>query len=300
MKSDKEVMDLIGNEWILRINENTKKVSSEFKATVEKYKNAQTKAEVKTYLEQWLTESHHSNAFYTEFNATNVDYGKFRFVKRFSPEVDEWNRAFETHCQFVGVDTFFDDFASALSSNLNCRFLNLGTLLDALFFRAAELKAYDLLADYLRAQISWMENNKFCTAVYSHDDGHYGSLAAIILMDQNLDHLPLYLDYLKALPTDNWMKTDISGIDELTGDLVDKHGFSETTYPLIEAQVTYASNEHGLEVFGEWCENGLAVWLKENNKVDALLTAEEMWLKKNDCLDYLDDHSAKAILSEYF
>ena len=49
MKSDKEVMELIGNEWILRINENTKKVSSAFKATVEKYKNAQTKAEVKAY-----------------------------------------------------------------------------------------------------------------------------------------------------------------------------------------------------------------------------------------------------------
>ncbi|PQJ49089.1 hypothetical protein BTO01_26760 [Vibrio jasicida] len=142
-----------------------------------------------------------------------------------------------------------------------------------------------------------MENNKFCTAVYSHDDGHYGSLAAIVLMGQSLDHLPLYLDYLKALPADNWMKTDISDIDELTGDLVDKHGFSEITYPLIEAQVTYALNEHGLEVFSEWCENGLAEWLTDNNKIDSLLAAEEEWFKK---IDDLDDYGVQSILNKYY
>ncbi len=300
MKSDEEVIALIGNEWISRINENTKRVALEFKATVEKYESAQTKEEVKTYLEHWLNESHHSDVFYTEFNATNVDYGEFRFVKRFFPELDEWNHAFETHCQSVGVDTFYDDFASDLSHDLNCRFINLRTLLNALFFRAKELRAFDLLADYLRAQINWMENNKFCTAVYSHDDGHYGSLAAIILMGQSLDHLPLYLDYLKAVPTDNWMKTDISDIDELTGDLVDKHGFSEITYPLIEAQVTYALNEHGLEAFSEWCENGLVEWLTDNNKIDTLLAAEEEWFKKIDNLEDLDDYGVRSILNKYY
>ncbi|PQJ49088.1 hypothetical protein BTO01_26755 [Vibrio jasicida] len=96
MKSDEEVIALIGNEWISRINENTKRVALEFKATVEKYESAKTKEEVKTYLEQWLHESRHSDVFYTEFNATNVDYGEFRFVKSFFPELDEWNHAFET------------------------------------------------------------------------------------------------------------------------------------------------------------------------------------------------------------
>ncbi|WP_274026863.1 hypothetical protein [Vibrio parahaemolyticus] len=300
MKSDEEVIALIGNEWISRINENTKRVALEFKATVEKYESAQTKEEVKTYLEQWLNESHHPDVFYSEFNATNVDYGEFRFVKSFFPELDEWNHEFKTHCQSVGVDTCYDDFASDLSHDLNCRFINLRTLLNALFFRAEELQAFDLLADYLRAQIKWMENNKFCTAVYSHDDGHYGSLAAIILMGQSLDHLPLYLDYLKAVPTDNWMKTDISDIDELTGDLVDKHGFSEITYPLIEAQVTYALNEHGLEAFSEWCENGLVEWLTDNNKIDTLLAAEEEWFKKIDNLEDLDDYGVRSILNEYY
>ena len=171
-------------------------------------------------------------------------------------------------------------------------------LLEPLFEQAVKLQAFDLLENYLSAQIQWRKEKGYSNAWYV-DELPMGHYAATALAKHNKDNLPLYVEHLASLET----TTECEGTGEEIEAIFEQYGACEQTWPLVLARVTFAVGHCGLDNFSLWCkEAGLAQWIIDNNKrTELLITVAEYanacgWDGEAEAADI--DNILKAALSD--
>ncbi|MCM0148361.1 hypothetical protein [Photobacterium galatheae] len=143
-----------------------------------------------------------------------------------------------------------------------------------LFDQAKTLHAWDALAIYLKAQIRWYQDNEIEQAFY-HDELPYGHYAAGMLAEVHSRYIPLYVEYLKALP----LMTEYEGTGEQIDALFQHYwdnqdeidGGFEAFLPVLKARLTFARGDLWEESFCEWCETGMREWLDDHSAIKQAL-----------------------------
>ncbi|QUJ66654.1 hypothetical protein KDD30_10840 [Photobacterium sp. GJ3] len=251
-----------------QLAEKKQEASAAYLQLLERIEQAETHEQMAVLLDEWLHESHHA--------VIDPEIRGLMYWERF----EEWFKTEEHKALEAAIEGDASDPVSRfdICQDDDDFDFDFDAYLDALFDKAVSLQCWELLASYLRQQIQWVRDIKQGDALYA-EELPYGNYAAEALLRHDITKYgALYVEFLStcqdAVPEET--------VGEFLREIIPELGITSATYPIILARLTFASDQHGWDDFGDWCEAlPIRDWLYENNQMDAFLAAYQAYVERD-------------------